>query len=362
MKTIFLKIAMFCLLGAYCSTLKASTPIVDSVISWKKQSIKMNTDLNTFLTAKSYASVLAFPLIKDSIVSWKQQAKKMNTDLNTYLTALLMSVSGSPSYPVGYTAALTGTGTVNKIPIYNSANSFTNSAITQTGSYNQLDLSTIGVNINGYGGDGSLTLNSPSGAYSPAIYFKYNGGNSSGSIMGTSSSLWLRPTNNLLLSSNYVNPLATLHIDRVNDGTDIIKATSGIYTTFSSRLGLFSATANYFTFDGLGGSEFTFIGDANPTLLFNTRGIGQTLSIGGSIPTLETIRPAIYIKSPVVGVGSFATYTDVTAKLHVKSDSGQSPLRLQSTITPTSLNDGDIWYDGTHLYCRVAGVTKQLDN
>lgn len=40
----------------------------------------------------------------------------------------------------------------------------------------------------------------------------------------------------------------------------------------------------------------------------------------------------------------------------------RASLRIRSGTAPTSPNDGDIWYDGTHLYCRIAGVTKQLDN
>lgn len=37
-------------------------------------------------------------------------------------------------------------------------------------------------------------------------------------------------------------------------------------------------------------------------------------------------------------------------------------LNLVPAAAPTSFTDGDVWYDGTHMYGRVAGVTTQLDN
>jgi len=35
---------------------------------------------------------------------------------------------------------------------------------------------------------------------------------------------------------------------------------------------------------------------------------------------------------------------------------------LQNNGTPGSLIDGDLWWDGSHFYGRVGGVSKQLDN
>jgi hypothetical protein len=37
-------------------------------------------------------------------------------------------------------------------------------------------------------------------------------------------------------------------------------------------------------------------------------------------------------------------------------------IRLSEISTPASPSNGDIWTDGTHLYCRIGGVSKQLDN
>ena len=41
---------------------------------------------------------------------------------------------------------------------------------------------------------------------------------------------------------------------------------------------------------------------------------------------------------------------------------GYASLRVPAGVAPTAPAEGDIWHDGTHLYCRIGGVTKQLDN
>lgn len=52
-----------------------------------------------------------------------------------------------------------------------------------------------------------------------------------------------------------------------------------------------------------------------------------------------------------------------TAWLDVRaSTTARASLRIRSGVAPTSPNDGDIWFDGTHFYGRAGGVTKQLDN
>jgi hypothetical protein len=51
--------------------------------------------------------------------------------------------------------------------------------------------------------------------------------------------------------------------------------------------------------------------------------------------------------------------TAPTAKADIAaSTTSAASLRLRSGVAPTSPNDGDIWYDGTNLKMRVAGVTK----
>lgn len=48
--------------------------------------------------------------------------------------------------------------------------------------------------------------------------------------------------------------------------------------------------------------------------------------------------------------------------LAAASTTGYASLNLPVGVAPTSPVDGDVWQDGTHVYCRINGVTKQLDN
>ncbi len=45
----------------------------------------------------------------------------------------------------------------------------------------------------------------------------------------------------------------------------------------------------------------------------------------------------------------------------VASATGTAGFTLPSGTAPTSPNNGDVWYDGTHMYGRIAGVSTQLD-
>lgn len=66
-----------------------------------------------------------------------------------------------------------------------------------------------------------------------------------------------------------------------------------------------------------------------------------------------------YVNGGYLAVGQ----TSATALLDLAvSTTIRASLRIRSGVAPTSPNDGDIWFDGSHLYCRIAGVTKQLDN
>lgn len=46
----------------------------------------------------------------------------------------------------------------------------------------------------------------------------------------------------------------------------------------------------------------------------------------------------------------------------VASTTARASFNIPLGVAPTSPVNGDIWYDGTHFYGRVNGVTKQLDN
>lgn len=65
----------------------------------------------------------------------------------------------------------------------------------------------------------------------------------------------------------------------------------------------------------------------------------------------------------VGGLSFFGGTTTPTAYIHAAaSTTATASIRITNGVAPTSPNDGDMWFDGTHLYIRIAGVTKQLDN
>lgn len=137
---------------------------------------------------------------------------------------------------------------------------------------------------------------------------------------------------------NTNNPQAQLNIDRTNDGVELLKLTSDNEVVFSARRGAITALANSYTFSGGGGGTYTFIANTNPTLVWNTIGLGETLSIGGSIPTIATTRPAFVIDSPLVGVG--IGYPEITAKLHSKGadfSSANFGLKVDNSTGSTTL-------------------------
>ena len=56
-------------------------------------------------------------------------------------------------------------------------------------------------------------------------------------------------------------------------------------------------------------------------------------------------------------IGVFVT--DPTAQVDIRESSDErASLRIRAGSDPASLNDGDIWFDGTDLKMRVGGVTK----
>ena len=62
-----------------------------------------------------------------------------------------------------------------------------------------------------------------------------------------------------------------------------------------------------------------------------------------------------------VGVGMGQTAP--TAALDVaESTTARASIRVRSGVAPTAPNDGDMWFDGTHVYMQIGGVAKQLDN
>lgn len=57
----------------------------------------------------------------------------------------------------------------------------------------------------------------------------------------------------------------------------------------------------------------------------------------------------------ITGVTSYTGVVDISAKFK------NAPIVLDTISTPTTFVNGMIWQDGTHIYARIGGVTKQLD-
>lgn len=67
-------------------------------------------------------------------------------------------------------------------------------------------------------------------------------------------------------------------------------------------------------------------------------------------------------KNGYIGPGQITSAT-LTALVDLAAgDTNRAPMRFRSGVAPTTKNDGDVWYDGSHLYMRIAGADKQLDN
>jgi hypothetical protein len=60
-------------------------------------------------------------------------------------------------------------------------------------------------------------------------------------------------------------------------------------------------------------------------------------------------------------IGNVNTNPTPTAAAHLAaSNTNRASLRLDPGVAPTTPNDGDIWYDGTNLKMRIAGVTRNF--
>jgi hypothetical protein len=84
---------------------------------------------------------------------------------------------------------------------------------------------------------------------------------------------------------------------------------------------------------------------------------------------LDTINSALHLRTGASGTtdalvctaaGLVAIgQTSATALLDLAaSTTARASLRIRSGTAPTTPNDGDIWFDGTDLKCRIGGVTK----
>jgi hypothetical protein len=62
-----------------------------------------------------------------------------------------------------------------------------------------------------------------------------------------------------------------------------------------------------------------------------------------------------------IGAQSSTTVTP-QALLHLGTSTTEAPLKFTIGAKPSNITDGCMWFDGTHLYIRISGVDKQLDN
>ena len=94
----------------------------------------------------------------------------------------------------------------------------------------------------------------------------------------------------------------------------------------------------------------------------------QSLSLSSSPSVPIRFLPNRVEAARFTGAGLLAVgQTSATALLDIAaSTTARASLRIRSGVRPTvsagNPNDGEIWYDGTHVYMRIAGADKQLDN
>jgi hypothetical protein len=142
------------------------------------------------------------------------------------------------------------------------------------------------------------------------------------------------------------------NINHTNDGVDLINCSSDGNVIFSARRSNINTLANTHTFDGAGGADFIFKGATNPQIILQQYDLGTTLTISGSIPRFLTTRPAMEIETPLLGIGTFASYQDIAGKAHIKGDGGTTVslyvengyiiLKDLPTVT-TGLISGTLW-------------------
>ncbi len=81
----------------------------------------------------------------------------------------------------------------------------------------------------------------------------------------------------------------------------------------------------------------------------------------------DTTASAFYLYSNAdtdavqIHIGSGSTGNAGIRFYDISDDDDNWALEL-TTQSPTSPSPGAVWYDGTHIYCRIGGVSKQLDN
>ena len=91
--------------------------------------------------------------------------------------------------------------------------------------------------------------------------------------------------------------------------------------------------------------------------------LGSTLNVAGAstFTGLITVNGGLTTGATYgIGVGTAVSATASVAIL--AGTTAHAQINLAAGTAPTSPNDGDIWYDGSHFYGRIGSSSKQLDN
>ena len=205
-------------------------------------------------------------------------------------------------------------------------------------------------NGSGFAGHGGLTYNGAgivtvsTAIVSPDIRPTSNAVNSTGFSKADGTRVLSVDTTNNLVGINTTVPSYPLTVVRSDDGVLIsFRAKGGNYAGFQFSLAD-GTVANTNTFNKAG---MYFVADGSGY------GRGKIYFVNNNVASLAnaTTSDAVLVIDREGKVG--IVNTSPTAWLHLPaSTTSYASLRIGSGTTPTSPNDGDIWYNGTDFYLR----------
>jgi hypothetical protein len=202
--------------------------------------------------------------------------------------------------------------------------------------------------------------------------------NSSNTITGSNSLFW--NNTNLRLGIGTNSPLHTLHILKPLGSGSLDAVFKTEDTTATPTLYIDNDLARGFRIQTFGSAVAGTLLDGTinraGTSVIRTNETSNSIVIGG----LNTSAAYVYVgqnnislainnatQSVVVGSGTFATGIkfDVNGSARVQGllslsagTTTNAQINLASSTAPTSPANGDIWFDGTNLRIRIAGVTR----
>lgn len=168
------------------------------------------------------------------------------------------------------------------------------------------------------------------------------------------------------------------HVQTINIGTSGVRKDINIGTTNTSSVNVWNfgsagvklnGTTSYFNIGELVGSasygaiyinkatpsntNYSFLGN---TISSEVNGVSNVYISMGGVPKCYFTASQTSISQPTY-FGDFNT--PAVARVEIAPSLAiRAHLRLFAGVAPTTPNDGDIWYDGTNMKMRIAGVTK----